>query len=90
MLPCRQVIEDFGLLSFQPLAVEDRDSMRHLAALIDKSNGFVFAGLAREGESLGDGAPSALPLHTFCWCPVLQQPQGWQHIAWPIKRVCVW
>jgi hypothetical protein len=48
---CRQVIEDFGLLSFQPLAVEDRDSMRHLTALIDKSNGFVFAGLAREGEA---------------------------------------
>lgn len=58
VLLCRQVIEDFGLLSFHPLAVEDRDSMRPLAALIDKSNGFVFAGLAREGEA-GDPRRSA-------------------------------
>ena len=49
--PClqQQVIEDFGLLSFQPLAIEDRDAMRHLVAAIDKSNGFVFAGLAQPG-----------------------------------------
>ena len=43
------MIEDFGLLSFHPLAIEDRDSVRHLAALIDKSNGYVFAGLAKPG-----------------------------------------
>ncbi|KAI3426388.1 hypothetical protein D9Q98_008759 [Chlorella vulgaris] len=45
-----EVIEDFGLLSFQPLAIEDRDSVRHLVASIDKSNGFVFAGLAKAGQ----------------------------------------
>lgn len=45
-----EVIEDFGLLSFQPLAIEDRDAMRHLVAAIDKSNGFVFAGLAQPGQ----------------------------------------
>ena len=43
------MIEDFGLLSFQPLAIEDRDSVRHLAALVDKANGYVFSGLARPG-----------------------------------------
>ena len=48
-----QVIEDFGLLSFHPLAIEDRDSVRHLAALIDKSNGYVFAGLAKPGGWVG-------------------------------------
>ena len=46
--PC-QVVEDFGLLSFHPLAIENRDSVRSLLALIDKSNGYVFAGLARPG-----------------------------------------
>lgn len=48
-LPPLQVIEDFGLLAFHPLAIEDRQSVAALAALIDKSNGFVFAGLARPG-----------------------------------------
>ena len=43
------MVEDFGLLSFQPLAIEDVASVRHLAALIDKSNGYVFAGLAQQG-----------------------------------------
>lgn len=47
----RQVIEDFGLLSFHPLAIEDRDSVRALVALIDKANGYVFAGLKRQGGS---------------------------------------
>lgn len=46
----KQVIEDFGLLSFHPLAIEDRQSVAALVALIDKSNGYVFAGLARPGE----------------------------------------
>ncbi len=46
------MIEDFGLLSFHPLAIEDRDSVRALVALIDKANGYVFAGLTRQGGSL--------------------------------------
>ncbi|KAL4423370.1 hypothetical protein ABPG77_004301 [Micractinium sp. CCAP 211/92] len=45
-----EVIEDFGLLSFHPLAIEDRDSVRALVALIDKANGYVFAGLTRQGQ----------------------------------------
>lgn len=43
------MIEDFGLLSFHPLAIEDRNSVRALVALIDKANGYVFGGLARQG-----------------------------------------
>lgn len=45
-----EVIEDFGLLSFHPLAIEDRNSVRALVALIDKANGYVFGGLARQGQ----------------------------------------
>lgn len=41
-----QVVEDFGLLHFTPLAIEDKESVQHVLSLIDKANGHVFAGLA--------------------------------------------
>lgn len=41
-----QVVEDFGLLHFTPLAIEDKASVQHVLSLIDKANGHVFAGLA--------------------------------------------
>lgn len=41
-----QVVEDFGLLRFTPLAIEDKASVQHVLSLIDKANGYVFAGLA--------------------------------------------
>lgn len=59
---CTQVIEDFGLLSFQPLAIEDRDSVRHLAAQIDKANGYVFSGLAKPGGWVGEGVGGTVGL----------------------------
>ena len=40
------VIEDFGLVSFQPLAIEDKESVERVLALADKATGYVFAGLA--------------------------------------------
>ena len=44
-----QVIEGFGLLSFTPLAIDDRESVGALLMLVDKANGYAFAGLARTG-----------------------------------------
>ena len=41
-----QVVEDFGLLHFTPLAIEEKESVQHVLSLIDKANGHVFAGLA--------------------------------------------
>lgn len=41
-----EVVEDYGLLSFTPLAIEDKESVQHVLSLIDKANGHVFAGLA--------------------------------------------
>ncbi len=38
-----EVIQNYGLVSYQPLAIEDRDSVQQLVALIDKATGFVFA-----------------------------------------------
>ena len=42
-----QLIEDFGLVSFQPLAVEDKASMAALVRAIDRASGFVFGADAR-------------------------------------------
>jgi len=36
------LIEDFGLVGFETLAVEDKDSMIHLTRAIDRATGYVF------------------------------------------------
>ena len=40
------MVEDYGLLHFTPLAIEDKESVQHVLSLIDKANGHAFAGLA--------------------------------------------
>ena len=39
-----QVVEDFGLLRFVPLHVEDKHSMAALLRSVDKANGYAFSG----------------------------------------------
>ena len=39
-----QVVEGFGLLSFIPLMVEDKDSMKQVLASIDKATGYIWGG----------------------------------------------
>ena len=39
-----EVIQDYGLVSYVPLAIEDKDSVQQLVALVDKATGFVFTG----------------------------------------------
>ena len=41
------IIEDFGLVAFQLLAIEDKNSVARVLALADKAIGYVFAGLAK-------------------------------------------
>lgn len=53
------LIEDFGLVGFETLAVEDRQSMASLLRAIDRASGFVFAGSRatdEEGRTLNDAA----------------------------------
>lgn len=52
-----EVVEDFGLVGFVPLAIEDRESVANIVSLTDKANGFAFAGLAAAGE----GGPRPAP-----------------------------
>mmetsp|Transcript_27413 Transcript_27413/g.52206 ORF Transcript_27413/g.52206 Transcript_27413/m.52206 type:complete len:307 (-) Transcript_27413:283-1203(-) len=57
-----ELVEDFSLVSFHPLNIQDKESVEKLVALVDKSNGFVFAGLRQHhkpGEALPEMAYTA-------------------------------
>lgn len=40
-----EVVEDFGLVSFTTLNIQDKESVMELLKIIDKSNGYVFRGI---------------------------------------------
>ena len=53
------LVEDFGLVGFETLAVEDRQSMASLLRAINRASGYVFAGARatdEEGRTLDDEA----------------------------------
>lgn len=53
------LVEDFGLVGFETLAVEDRQSMASLLKAIDRASGYVFAGaraMDEQGRTLNDEA----------------------------------
>lgn len=53
------LIEDHGMVGFETLAVEDRQSMASLLRAIDRASGYVFAGARakdEEGRTLSDEA----------------------------------
>lgn len=47
-----ELIEDFGLLSFNVLSIEDKTSMINLLSLIDKANGYCFGSNELGGDSI--------------------------------------
>ncbi len=47
-----ELIEDFSLVAFHPLNIEDKESVYNLLKVIDKSNGFVFGGLTHNNETI--------------------------------------
>jgi hypothetical protein len=54
-----QLVDDFGLVGFETLAVEDRASMANFVRAIDRTNGWVFAGARgtdETGRTLDDEA----------------------------------
>jgi len=59
-----EVVEDFGLLSFLPLAIQDAESVGRVVARVDKCNGYVFV---RENGgdtkmNQGDGADNKVKM----------------------------
>lgn len=47
-----ELIEDYSLISFLPLAIEDKDCMTLVVAEIDKANGLLFGGLTAGNDSI--------------------------------------
>eukprot|EP00252_Welwitschia_mirabilis_P008096 TRINITY_DN19800_c0_g1_i1.p1 TRINITY_DN19800_c0_g1~~TRINITY_DN19800_c0_g1_i1.p1 ORF type:complete len:270 (-),score=55.60 TRINITY_DN19800_c0_g1_i1:76-783(-) len=55
-----QLIEDFALVSFSTLDIQDKESVGNLVKLIDKANGYVFSGI--EGNVVEFSKIAAGPL----------------------------
>ena len=56
-----ELVEDFGLVSFLTLSIEDKESVRRVVQLVDKSVGYFNAGgysAATSAPAAPDGAPS--------------------------------
>jgi GTPase SAR1 family protein len=47
-----QIVEDFNLVSFEVLAVEDKQSMINLLTVIDKANGYMFGATEIGGDTV--------------------------------------
>lgn len=47
-----QLIEEYSLVGFYPLSIENKDTVLRLAKAIDKCNGCVFGGLERGNEHI--------------------------------------
>jgi len=47
-----ELVEDYSLVNFIPLNIQDKESMYNLVKAIDKSNGYIFGGLTRGNESI--------------------------------------
>lgn len=47
-----QLIEEFGLVGYETLAVEDKKSMTALLRVVDRAGGYVFGGAEGAGDSV--------------------------------------
>ncbi|RKO90802.1 hypothetical protein BDK51DRAFT_35791 [Blyttiomyces helicus] len=54
-----ELIEEFSLVGFRTLCIEDRRSVLALARAVDKANGYVFGGLEEGNESIFETAVGA-------------------------------
>ncbi|CED83544.1 Predicted GTPase [Phaffia rhodozyma] len=56
-----EIVEDFGLVGFETLAVEDKKSMLHLLKILDKATGYIFIPPTQPSSSSAtDGSPADL------------------------------
>jgi len=47
-----ELVESFGLVAFETLAVEDKKSMMHLMQVIDRAGGYAFGGAEGAGDNI--------------------------------------
>lgn len=48
------IIQDYSLVSFSKLHVEDKESMLNLMKLIDQANGYIYGGLSEQSKDVMD------------------------------------
>lgn len=65
------LIEDYGLMGFETMAVEDRQSMATLLRAIDRASGYVFAGARGTDES-----GRTLDNEASIWAQVMSENYG--------------
>ncbi|PKA57123.1 hypothetical protein AXF42_Ash002427 [Apostasia shenzhenica] len=68
------VIEDFSLVNFSTLDIQDKESVGNLLKLIDKTNGYIFAGT--EGSVVEFSKIAAAPL-------------DWDYYRYPFYSTCM-
>ena len=47
-----ELVQDFGLVGFLTLCIEDKESVLQVAQAIDKANGYIYGGLEKGNESI--------------------------------------
>ncbi|KAK8977372.1 hypothetical protein V6N11_034421 [Hibiscus sabdariffa] len=60
-----EVIEDFSLVNFTTLDIQDKESVGNLVKLIDKSNGYIFAGIDASAVEFSKIAQVFFLIHEF-------------------------
>ncbi|KAJ3276578.1 GPN-loop GTPase 2 [Terramyces sp. JEL0728] len=51
-----ELVEEFGLVGYFTLCVQDKESMMHIIRAVDKANGYIFGGLEKGNESIFETA----------------------------------
>jgi len=54
-----EIIEDYALVAFSTLNIQDKESVNNLVKLIDKSNGYIYGSLTPGNESIFNVAVGA-------------------------------
>ncbi|KAI8922715.1 hypothetical protein BC831DRAFT_474809 [Entophlyctis helioformis] len=47
-----ELVEEYSLVGFATLCIEDKESVLHLARAVDKANGYIYGGLEKDNESI--------------------------------------
>lgn len=51
-----ELVEEFGLVGFLTLCIQDKESVLHVVRAVDKANGYIFGGLENGNESIFEAA----------------------------------
>ncbi|RIA91308.1 hypothetical protein C1645_875527 [Glomus cerebriforme] len=83
-----ELIEDFSLVGFNTLCIEDKESVLKLVQIIDKANGYIFGGLTEGNESI---MLTAMGANTTTLSDILEVQEKWLdnreiYEEWEVKQ----